>query len=225
MVGTQRLLAIAMSSLLAGIPGGAKPEVLGIIVVAEGASLSGGSASEGTSVYDGDRLSTEPGGALQLRSGGITLALSGASSVIVRTNASGAGKEFDAELASGTVTLSVAAEAAAEIEALGARIRPVTNGRIIVQVRIAGAKKLLVSARRGSVQVFYGEESEMILEGKSYYVLLDPEDGDNSKELSAKKAGKRGGALVLIAVAVAAAVVGTSIPMALRQQYESPDKP
>ena len=133
MVGTQRLLATAMSSLLAGIPGGAKPEVLGIIVVAEGASLSGGSASEGTSVYDGDRLSTEPGGALQLRSGGITLALSGASSVVVRSNASNAGKEFEAELASGSVTLSDAAEAA-EIEALGARIRPVTNGRVIVQV-------------------------------------------------------------------------------------------
>jgi len=224
MVGTQRLLAVAMSSLLAGIPGGSKPDVLGIIVVAEGASLSGGSASEGTSVYDGDRLSTEADGTLQLRSGGITLALSGASSVIVRTNASGAGKEFDAELASGTVTLSVAAEAAAEIEALGARIRPVTNGRVIVQVRIVGAKKLLVSARRGSVQVFYGEESELILEGKSYYVLLDPEDGDNSKELSAKKAGKRGGALVLIAVAVAAAVVPW-ILIGQRQQYESPDKP
>jgi hypothetical protein len=224
MVGTQRLLAVAMSSLLAGIPGGSKPDVLGIIVVAEGASLSGGSASEGTSVYDGDRLSTEADGTLQLRSGGITLALSGASSVIVRTNASGAGKEFDAELASGTVTLWVAAEAAAEIEALGARIRPVTNGRVIVQVRIVGAKKLLVSARRGSVQVFYGEESELILEGKSYYVLLDPEDGDNSKELSAKKAGKRGGALVLIAVAVAAAVVPW-ILIGQRQQYESPDKP
>jgi len=207
MVGTQRLLAVAMSSLLAGIPGGSKPDVLGIIVVAEGASLSGGSASEGTSVYDGDRLSTEADGTLQLRSGGITLALSGASSVIVRTNASGAGKEFDAELASGTVTLSVAAEAAAEIEALGARIRPVTNGRVIVQVRIVGAKK-----------------SELILEGKSYYVLLDPEDGDNSKELSAKKAGKRGGALVLIAVAVAAAVVPW-ILIGQRQQYESPDKP
>jgi hypothetical protein len=225
MVGTQGLLAIAISSLLAGIPGGAKPEVLGIILVAEGASLSGGSASEGTSVYDGDRLSTEADGTLQLRSGGITLALGGGSSVVVRSAASGVGKEFDAELASGTVTLSAVAEAAAEIEALGARIRPVAKGKVVVQVRIVGAKKLLVSARRGSVQVFYGEESEMILEGKSYYVLLDPVDGDNSKELSAQKAGKRGGALVLIAVAVAAAAVGPWILIRPRQQYESPDKP
>jgi hypothetical protein len=225
MSGTQGLLAIAMSFLLAGIPGGAKTDVLGTIVVAEGASLSWGSASEGTSVYDGDRLSTETGGALQLRSGGVTLALGGASSVTVRSNANGAGKEFEAELASGTITLSAAGEAAAEIQALGAHFRRVADGRVIVQVRILGPKELLVFARRGSVQVSYREESETILEGKSCYVLLDPTDGDDSKDSSAKKAGKHGKALVLIAVAVAAGVAATSIPMALRQHYESPDRP
>lgn len=225
MVGTQGLLAIAMSFLLAGIPGGSKPDVLGVIVVAEGASLSGGSASEGTSVYDGDRLSTETGGVMQLRSGGVTLALNGGSSVIVRGNASSAGKAFEAELATGTITLSAMAEAAAEIQALGARIRRGADGRVIVQVRILGPKKFMVFARRGSVQVLYREESEMILEGKSYYVLLDPADGDDSKDPSARKAAKRGNTLVLIAVAAAAVAVGTSIPMAMRQHYESPDRP
>jgi hypothetical protein len=225
MVGTQRLLAIAMSFLLAGIPAGSKPDVLGIIVLAEGASLSGGSASEGTSVYDGDRLSTETGGALQLRSGEVTLALSGGSSVIVRSNASSAGKAFEAELATGTITLSAAAEAAAEIQAFGARIRRGADGKVVVQVRILGPKKLMVFARRGSVQVSYREESEMILEGKSYYVLLDPADSEDSKDPTARKAGKRGKALVLIAVAAAAVAAGTSIPMATRQHYESPDRP
>jgi hypothetical protein len=57
------------------------------------------------------------------------------------------------------------------------------------------------------------------------YVLVDPTDGDDSKDSSAKKAAKRGKALVLIAVAVAAGVAATSIPMALRQHYESPDRP
>jgi hypothetical protein len=221
MVGTQGLLAIAMSSLLAGIPGGAKPEVLGIIVVAEGASLSGGSASEGTSVYDGDRLSTEPGGALQLRSGGVGLALSGASSVIVRNNASSAGKELAAELTSGTITLSAAAEAEAEIEALGAQIRRGANGRVIVQVRILGPKELIVSARRGSVLVCYGGESEMISEGRSYRVILDPPDGGPTADQNAKKAGKQSKALLLIAIAAATVI---TIPF-VHAQFESPDRP
>lgn len=221
MVGTQGLLAIAMSFLLAGIPGGAKPEVLGIIVVAEGASLSGGSASEGTSVYDGDRLSTEPGGSLQLRCGGVTLVLSGGSSVVVRSAASSAGKEFEAELASGTITLSAAAEAAAEIQALGARIRRSADGRVIVQVRILGPKELMVFARRGSVQFSYREESETISEGRSYRVILDPPDGGATADQNAKKAGKQTKAFLLIAIAVATAI---TIPF-IHEQFESPDRP
>jgi hypothetical protein len=221
MVGTQGLLAIAMSFLLAGIPGGSKPEVLGIIVVAEGASLSGGSASEGTSVYNGDRLSTEAGGALQLRSGGVALALSGASSVVVRNNAGGAGKEFEVELASGTITLSAAAEAAAEIQALGARIRRGADGRVIVQVRILGPKELMVSARRGSVLVCYGGENEMISEGRSYRVILDPPEGGTTADQNAKKPGKESKAFLLIAIIVATAI---TVPF-VHAQFESPDRP
>jgi hypothetical protein len=52
MAGTQRLLAIAVSFLLADISGGAKPDVLGIIVASNHANLGERSASEGTSVYD-----------------------------------------------------------------------------------------------------------------------------------------------------------------------------
>jgi hypothetical protein len=69
MAGTQRLLAMAMVSLLVGVPVYSTPDVLGIIVGSNRASLGAHSASEGTSVYDGDRLSTEVGGALRLRSG------------------------------------------------------------------------------------------------------------------------------------------------------------
>jgi hypothetical protein len=56
-------------------------------------------------------------------------------------------------------------------------------------------------------------------------VLLDPADGDDSKDPSARKPRKRGKALVLIAAAAAAVAAGTSIPMATRQHYESPDRP
>jgi hypothetical protein len=225
MMGTQRLPAIVMSFLLAGIPGRASPDVLGIVVLADRASVSGHLLSEGTSVYGGDRLSTETRGTMQLRSGGVTLALGEESSVIVRGDASSAGNGLVAELlsGSGTMALSSAAEGAAEIQALGARIRPGANARVIMWVRILNPKELIVFARRGSVQVSYGEESEMILEGKSYYVLLDPADSDNSKDQNTKAPRKRRKAFVLIAIAAAA--TGISIPLALQQHYESPDRP
>jgi hypothetical protein len=59
MAGTQRLLAITMAFSLAGIPRSAKPNALGILVQADHASLGFQAASEGTTVYDGDRLTTE----------------------------------------------------------------------------------------------------------------------------------------------------------------------
>ncbi|MFI5092117.1 MAG: hypothetical protein ACHQIK_01620 [Candidatus Acidiferrales bacterium] len=64
MAGTQRLLAIAMAVFLANIPARAKPDALGIIVLADRASLDSQAASEGTTVFDGDRLSTIAGGRL-----------------------------------------------------------------------------------------------------------------------------------------------------------------
>jgi hypothetical protein len=142
-----------MSFLLIGIPGGAGPDALGIVLVADRASLSGHLVSEGTSIYSGDRLSTETRGTMQLHSGGVMLALAEESSVIVRGDASNTGKGVAVELVSGTMTLSTAAEAAAEIQALGARIQPAENARVIIQVRILNPKEMLVSARRGSVRV------------------------------------------------------------------------
>jgi hypothetical protein len=223
MAGTRHLLAIAMTFLLAGISRSGKPEVVGIVVQADHAKLGSSAASDGTTVYDGDRLSTETGGTLRLRSGGVMLYLADESSVIVRNGASAAAKEFEAELVKGAVVVSAAAGTGAEVVARSARIRPEANTAGVIQVRVLGEKELVIFARRGSGQFTYRDETETIPEGKTYRVLLDPADGGASTGQSAKKAGHAGKAFVLIAIAVAA---GISIPLALRQQqYESPDRP
>jgi hypothetical protein len=221
MVGPQRLLAIAMSFLLAGISGGARPDVLGIIVRADRASLGGHSASEGTSVYDGDRLSTGSGGTLQLRSEGVQVSLANDSCVIVRDDASSRGKGLGAELVTGMVTVSAAPEAAVEIHALGALIRPGVDARVTMQVRILGAKEMIVFARRGSVLFSYREESERILEGKSYRVVLDPPEGGATSGQGAKKPNQHGKAFLLIAIGITAAAALPTIWKPL----ESPDRP
>jgi hypothetical protein len=65
---------------------------------------------------------------------------------------------------------------------------------------MVGTQRLLAIA--GSVQISYRDESEVILEGKSYFVLLDPADGDDSKDPSARKPRKRGKPLVLTTMRV-----------------------
>src|SRR5271155_5285724 len=186
MAGTQRLLAITMAFSLAGIPGSAKPDALGIVVKADHASLGSQAASEGTTVYDGDRLSTEAKGSLQLLIGDAMLYVAEQSSVIVHEDARIAAKEFEVELVSGAAVLSVTTGTTADIVASSARVRPMAETRGVVQVQRVGAQELIVFARRGPAQISYRGESETIAEGKSYRVMLNPSDDGASGVQGAK---------------------------------------
>ena len=231
MAGTQRLLAITRAFSLAGIPRSAKPNALGIVVQADRASLGSQVASEGTTVYDGDRLSTAAGGSLRLLIGEAMLYVTEQSNVIVHQDANLAAKEFEAELVSGAAVISVTAGTTAEIVASSARIRPIAEMRGVVQVRFVGPHELMVFARRGPAQISYRGESETIAEGKSYHVLLNPSDDSGSGAQGAKKTGKHSKALGLIAVGVAAAAGitarwrGAEKGASGSTGVESPDRP
>jgi hypothetical protein len=122
-----------MALSLAGIPRSAKPDALGIVVLADHASLGAQAASEGTTVYDGDRLSTEARGSLRLLIGKAMLYVTEQSSVIVHQDTNIPAKEFEAELVSGTAVLSVTAGTTAEIVASSARVRPIAETWGVVQ--------------------------------------------------------------------------------------------
>jgi hypothetical protein len=225
MAGTQRLLAIAMAFSLTGLPSNAKPDALGIVVRADRALLGGQAAAEGTTIYDGDRLSTAAGGSLRLLIGGAMLDVAEQSSVILRRDANLPAKEFAAELVSGTAEISVTAEAAGEIVASGARVRPMGETRGVVRVQIAATNVIIVYAQRSAAQISYHGETETIAEGKSYRVLLNPSDDDAPREQSAKKSGKGGKAFAVIAVAATAAAGAAALWRGTGKGLESPDRP
>ena len=223
MAGTQRLLAIAMAVFFANVPGRAKPDALGIVVLADRASLDSIAASEGTTVFDGDRLSTGAGGRMRLRIGEALLDLTADSSVVVHHNTTRVARDFQAELSSGTVVLSETPGSAAEIVASSAHVRPASETRGVVEVELVGPRELIVCARLGPAQISYQGESATIAGGKSYRVLLkSSEDGEPGAQ-GGKRPQKHGKALVLIAVAVAA-VTGIVVWLDLRGS-ESPDRP
>jgi hypothetical protein len=229
MAGTQRLLSITMAFSLAGIPGTARPDALGIVVKADHASLGSQAAAEGTTVYDGDRLSTEAKGSLQLLIGDAMLYVAEQSSVIVHEDARIATKEFEVELVSGAAVLSVTAGTTAEIVASSARVRPMAETRGVVQVQLVGAHELIVFARRGPAQISYRGESETIAEGKSYRVMLNPSDDGASGVQGAKRSGKSNKAFVVIAIGVATAAGITALwkgtGRGVERGVESPDQP
>jgi hypothetical protein len=231
MAGTQRLLAITMAFSLTGIPHVAKPDALGIVAQADHASLGSQAASEGTTIYDGDRLSTGAGGSLRLLIGEAMLYMTEQSSVIVHRDATIAAKEFEAELVSGTVVLSAKAGTSAETVASSARVRPIAEARGVVQVRLVGPHELIVLARRGPAQVSYRGESETIAEGKCYRVMLNPSDDGAAGVQGTKRSRKHGKALALIAIggAIAAGVAVLWRSMdggaSVSKGVESPDHP
>lgn len=162
-----------MLSLLGCAPLGysstpAKP--FGAVITADRAHIGEAEANVGTTLYGGDRVSTEAQGSMQVRAGAARLLLLGASAAIVDDN----GGAPSARLVSGAATFSTGNAHAFTLYASKAAIRPNTDAPTIGTVIYVNEKELLVTARRGSLIVSVEDEEQVILEGTSYRVLLDP---------------------------------------------------
>jgi hypothetical protein len=197
---------------------------IGVVTHAERAQIGVAALSAGTSVYDGDRLSTDSEGMLRLTSPELTLQLEAQSALIVRSAAT-PDAAVAAELASGTMVFSVATAGKLVVSGDGASICAARNTPTVAHVRVANRKELRVYAQRGDLEFSYRGETEIIPEGAAYRIVLDPSEkemGDSQRDQPQKKPGALHYVkFLLLAVGVAAAI---AIPILLNQS-ESPDKP
>jgi hypothetical protein len=221
------LLTLQMVFPLAGTSFPGRPAALGVVVEAYRAHLGGGAVSPGATVYDGDHLSTEEGGALRLRCNAALLDLAEKGAALVRHAEDVAqGLEAEAELVQGTLVFSTARAGELEIEAREAHIRPVGNGRTVAQVSVIGPKELHIYARRGAVLFSYQGESKTITEGESYEVILDPPEDGSGKTKPAQKRRRPPKKFLLVAAgAGAAAAVVILYEKHEHKEMESPDRP
>jgi hypothetical protein len=203
----------------------AKINPLGVVTQAKDAVLGGSDLSAGTSIFDGNQLSTGTEGALSFRSGTATVFVS-QDSVITLHGAPEGTETPAAELVSGTLVFSTTRVADMAVNADSARIRAAANLPTIGQIRTLGPRTLQVYARRGELIFSYGEESERIGEGEAYrIVLLAPAGDDDANKPGESDRGpapsrRRRGFLLFL---VGAAAVG-----ALWHHFadlESPDRP
>lgn len=206
------------------------PNSFGTIVTAEHARVGGSSAEPGTTVFSGDRLSTDREGSLQIRAGAARLLLqSGALASL--SDSEGAPS---AKLSGGTATFSTGNSRAFTLFASRAAIRPQSDGPTIGQVTYLNEKELLVVSKRGPLTITVDGETEVIADGSAYRVLLDPPPtmAQGPEGAGAHKEDKRrgmGGAplhagrnyFLITAVGVAAAVTVFAVSEAL----ESPNRP
>jgi hypothetical protein len=207
---TRRFSAAALLLSLIPAPGPGSPEVLGIITQASDANLGTGPLSVGTSIYDGDRLSTDADGALTFRGPAAILYLSHDSRMTLRRIGSrsiGA----RADLSAGTLAFTAAKAADIEIFANAARIHAIADTPTIGQVTIIDPKTLYIYARQGSLYFSYEDESGLIPEGKSYRVILDPpddstRDSGNVRSPNRSRRGRRAFLFILLGVGASAAI-------------------
>jgi hypothetical protein len=212
--------------LLAGGPAPADIRPLGIITHAERAHVGGVAVSTGSTIYEGDRLSTEVAGALRIASPSLTLQLNAQSMLIVRRPAGPEGGVV-AEVASGTVIFAAARTGKIVVVADDALIRPAANVPTVAHIRVVNPKELRVYAQRGALEFSYHSENEMIAEGAAYRVLLDPSETEaaeaaaSESEPDRKKPAISHHKFLLLGIGIAA---GVAIPLLIRE-LESPDRP
>ena len=220
------LAALLCASLIAAPSWSAPVNALGTIVAADRAHLSDTAASPGATVFSGDRVNTEAGGSLQLRTSGSRVFFAASSSAALTESAG----TPQLTLLSGTTVFSTATSKGLELLFNDVHLRPLADGPTIAQVRIAGPKELLVTTRRGALLFSLEGDSEVLPEGNTFRVTLDPPEaaaaqgprgvGAPGYGKTARKAGRNRFAILVITAGIVVPTI-----LALHEAWESPDKP
>lgn len=176
---------------------------MGIVLHADRARVGNSQAVSGVTVFDGDRLETDRAGQLRVRLGTSQAHLFPGSSAVVRQSAGG----FDADLTAGSVVLSGADGETFSLTVNGAMVRPGSSQATVAEVSRVSPNELLLSSRKGTLEVTFEGEVTTLEAGKSYRMLMDPADAQVAQ--GSRAAGRVGRRAMFILLGVAAA--GTSI--------------
>jgi hypothetical protein len=165
------------------------PSALGTVVSADHARVGDSYAEAGTTVYGGDRLTTDPHGSVQIRVGAARLLVQSASIAAVN-DSQGAPS---AQLVHGTATFSTGNSKAFTLYASKAAIRAVSDSPTIGQVTYLNDKELLVISKRGAITITVEGQTETVTEGSAYHVTLDPAADSQDPAGAGAGGGNKGG--------------------------------
>jgi hypothetical protein len=163
-------IALCLSLLMSSTylrAGGSPP--LGILTRAYEARLNSAEAYAGLSVFEGETLATSAEGKLGVRVGAATLIFSqGALATLERIE-----KGTHVDMAAGALYFTAPEAVFVEVHLAGAVLRPESNQATQAEVQRLGPKVIQVSAKRGNLELYYGEEFQLIPEGETYRIYLD----------------------------------------------------
>jgi len=170
--------------------------------------VGNGKAINGATVFQGDRLATNPAGQLRVRFGTSQAHLFAGSAAVVSQSAGG----FNADLTRGTVSLSSPNGETFSLTANGAVVRPGASQATVAQVTRVSPRELLLSSHKGALEVTFNGEVTTLAEGNSYRMLVDPSDAQGPQ--GSRPAGRRRSRAIFIVMGAAAAITGIAISRA-----------
>ena len=169
------LIALLIASLVEAPALAAPLTPLGSVLQAQHAHVGDTPAAAGTTLYTGDRLSTENGGTIQARMGDAQLFLQPNSVAQVADAPTGRTR---LELLQGTAVFN--AGAGFELWASQALFRNRGTQPALGQVSVLGPFEFEVTCRQGELEVTIGDEIHVVEAEKSYRVTVEPEQGQGS---------------------------------------------
>jgi len=213
---------------------------LGLVAKSEGGLIGNAAATEGSSIYSGDFISTEDNGLLLIRIGRLSLELQGSSSAHIYSAPYGAVVELNKGAA---VYSTPGGNENLVIVASDVRVTPDPSAPQVGRVSIDNPCNVSVYSQRGQANVRVGSESRTVEEGKAYRVhaendisyreYLSPDDNDYHKHhqhipcapldmIKGRGPIAAGQSRFLY---IAAGAVGTATGIAIWKVYESPNRP
>jgi hypothetical protein len=221
----------SLNILSAGVPlrGGARSPAIGVILTADRAQLSGASAGAGATIFDGDRLSTDVKGSLRVRAGVAQLQLASGSTATLKQTSRG----VSATVVGGTLAVATTKGSEIELRASDARIRSRDGGVMHAEVTFVSAKEVLVTSRRGTLEIVVDEDTQIVAEATSYRALIDEPgkaNGPTAKQDRSRSRGRGASGTMRSAgrnrfVLMALVVTGVATIFAVDEMLESPANP
>jgi len=208
--------SLAQAPLLSAAAETDSSRPLGVVMQAEAALIARDTVATGATVFDGDALATGTAGLLRVRFGSSQMYMLQDSSAVVHRATAG----FTAELGRGTVVVSALPGQPFRLLADGVTIRPSHDQTTVAQVTRVNANELMLTSRKGALEVALDSEMRTIAEGTSYRLMISPEDApqDSNVPVPTAKSSKR----LIFIIAGAALVVTTLVVL---EAVESPSKP
>src|SRR5277367_181283 len=168
------LVVLLVTSLLDVPAFAANEKPLGLVIQAQQAHLDNASLTVGTSVFSGDSLVTEAGGALRLKLGGSQLYLLSESAATLAQNAT----VVHAVVARGTVGFSSNGADNIELEIPQGILRAADGQPAYGQVTILSPLEVVISAYRGALVLDNEGDLHIIPAGKNYRVTMELEPAE-----------------------------------------------